>query len=129
MENEAYILPRLFNVNDFNQIIDGEIVGLPANDVSMNSKKPYQELKSMKTKAPTRVSVEEAMYIKDLYKWLQAQGKFKETTLPFHQVFGFGTTTDKESNVASGAYYLSLDKNGGIQYFENVPISQMKTGA
>ncbi|OZI12919.1 hypothetical protein CEW92_04070 [Bacillaceae bacterium SAS-127] len=121
-EYELYILPRIFNVNTFNRLIDDEIVGLPAYDVSMNAKKPFFELKTMKTTVPTRTALEEAISIKQLYQWLQRQGKFKEITLPFHEIFGSGTGDEKARNVAKGAYYLSLDKNGSIQYFDNTPF-------
>lgn len=123
-EYKIYILSRIFNVNDYNELVDGEIIGLPLYDVSMNAKKPYLELKTMKTKVPTRVTLKEAVTIKDLYQWLQNQGKFKEIILPFHELFGTGTGNEKKRNVAKGAYYLSLDKNGGIQYFDNTPFQQ-----
>lgn len=121
-EYEAYLLPRIFNVNEFNQLVDGKIVGLPAYDVSMNAKKPFFELKTMKTKVPTRVSVEDALIIKDFYRWLQKQGKFKELMLPFHQLFGPGTGKEYERDVAKGAYHISLDKSGGIAHYENTPF-------
>lgn len=121
-EYKLYVLPRIFNVNDFNQLVDGEIVGLPAYDVSMNSKKPFFELKTMKTKVPTRISVEEALYVKYLYQWLNKQGKFIELMLPFHELFGPGTGDQKGKDVANGAFYLSLDKNGSVEYFDNIPF-------
>lgn len=122
-EYEIYTLPRIFNVNEFNELLNNEIVGLPAYDVSMNAKKPFFEMKTRKTEVPTRVSVKEALRIKDFYQWLQQKGKFKEITLPFHEPFGPGTgKKGTAKSVAKGAYYLSLDKNGSIQYFENVPF-------
>lgn len=121
-EYEAYVLPRIYNVNDYNQLVEGEIVGLPAYDVSMNSKKPFFELKTTKAKVPTMTSLEDALTIKNFYQWLQKQGKFKELTLPFHELFGPGTSSERARNVAKGAYYLSLDKNGSIQYFDNTPF-------
>ncbi|WP_062197368.1 hypothetical protein [Massilibacterium senegalense] len=122
-EYEIYVLPRIFNVNEFNELLNNKIVGLPAYDVSMNAKKPFFEMKTRKTEVPTRVSLEEALRIKDFYQWLQQRGKFKEITLPFHEPFGPGTGKKVSAkSVAKGAYYLSLDKNGSIQYFENVPF-------
>lgn len=121
-EYEIYILSRIFNVNDYNELIEGEIMGLPAYDVSMNSKKPFFEYKTMKIKVPTRTSLEEAIYIKDFYNWLNKQGKFKEIYLPFHEPFGSGTGNEKAKDVAKGAYHISLDSNGSIQYFDNVPF-------
>lgn len=40
-ESMRYIIPNIYNNNDFNQSIDGEIYGLPNNNMGMNTKKPY----------------------------------------------------------------------------------------
>lgn len=124
-EYELYILPRIFNVNDYNEIIDDEIVGLPAYDVSMNTKKPFFELKTMKTKVPTRVTLPEALHIKDLYKWLERQGKFKVQVRSFHDLFGPEEGTSRL--LAKGAYHFRIDGSGSIDYFDNVPFKQDET--
>lgn len=121
-EYELYVLPRIFNVNAYNQIIHGEIVGLPACDVSMNSKMPFLELKTMKTKVPTRVTISEALCIKDLYKWLEKQGKYKNNILSFNELFGPAKETSRL--LAQGAYHLRVDGRGSIDYFDNVPFNQ-----
>nr|WP_017554264.1 hypothetical protein [Heyndrickxia coagulans] len=123
-EYQIYVLPRIFNVNDYNQLSHGKILGLPAYDVSMNAKKPYLELKSMKAKVPTRVTVEEALVIKDLSKWLEQQGKFKEHILPGSNPFAI----DRERRLRRdpGSIHLRVDKNGSIEYFEQVPFKNRK---
>lgn len=40
-EGMRYIIPNLFNSNDFNLEIDGKTYGLPNDNMGMNSKKPY----------------------------------------------------------------------------------------
>jgi CRISPR-associated protein Csh1 len=119
-EYQIYVLPRIFNVNDYNQLNHGKILGLPAYDVNMNAKKPFLELKSMKAKVPTRVTVEEALVIKDLSKWLEQQGKFKEYILPGSNPFAI----DRERWLRRdpGSIHMRLDKNGSIEYFEQVPF-------
>lgn len=127
-ENDLYLLPRIFNANSYNELLQNNIIGLPAYDVSMNAKKPFLEMKTRKTDVPTRVTLEEAHVMKDFYQWLQRQGKFREIDLPFHELFGPGSgQTEKSRDVAKGAYYLSLDKNGSIDYYENVPFSPNET--
>ncbi len=122
-EYDIYVLPRIFNVNMYNEILEDEIVGLPAYDISMNSKKPFYEMKTRKDVVPTRVSLEEALMISNLRQWLIKKGKFKENKLPFEQPFGLGTEKkEKGKSAVGGAYYLSLDKNGSIDDFDNVPF-------
>ncbi len=38
-EGLRYLLPNLYNSNDFNRKQDGKILGLPNNNMGMNSKK------------------------------------------------------------------------------------------
>lgn len=121
-EYQLYVLPRIFNVNTYNQIVAGEIIGLPACDVSMNAKMPFLELKTMKTKVPTRVTIAEALHIKDLYKWLEKQGKYKNQILAFNALFGPQKETSR--SLARGAYHLRVDGRGSIDYFDNVPFKQ-----
>lgn len=40
-ESKRYLLPNIYNNNDFNQVADGRIYGLPNDNMGMNSKKPY----------------------------------------------------------------------------------------
>lgn len=115
-EYQLYVIPRIFNVNSFNVVIDNRIYGLPAYDVSMNSKKPFLELKTMQTKVPTRVSLEEAVVIKNLYKWLESRGKMREKVLSMQSPFS-PVGDDNE-----GAFHIRLDSSGQIDYFENVPF-------
>ncbi|TCS94954.1 hypothetical protein [Hazenella coriacea] len=123
-EYDIYVLPRIFNVNTFNELLYGEIVGLPAYDISMNSKKPFFEMKTRKTPVPTRVTLEEALMIKNFSQWLLQKGKFQEITIPFHEPFGPGTSSGTTArSVAKGAYYLTLDKNGSIDEFDHVPFN------
>ncbi|MGR6835978.1 hypothetical protein [Syntrophomonas erecta] len=115
-EYQLYMIPRIFNINDFNVIKGDRIYGLPAYDVSMNSKKPFLELKTMRTKVPTRVSLEEAVLIKNFYKWLESKGKMSEKVLSMHSPFSpVGDDND-------GAFHIRLDSSGQIDYFENVPF-------
>ncbi|MCJ7840941.1 hypothetical protein MUB24_08500 [Lederbergia sp. NSJ-179] len=122
-EYDIYVLPRIFNVNTYNELLEDEIVGLPAYDISMNSKKPFYEMKTRKDVVPTRVSLEEALMMTNLRQWLLKKGKFKEIKLSFEQPFGPGTEKkEKKKNIANGAYYLALDKNGSIDDYDNVPF-------
>ncbi|MBS7530263.1 hypothetical protein IC619_007130 [Hazenella sp. IB182353] len=122
LEYQAYLFPNIFNVNDYNAVVDDTLLGLPSTDVNMNAKKPFLELKTMKTKVPTRVSLTEAVAGQEMYQWLQNKGKFKEIRLPTHDPFDGQIAHESKRRVAEGAYYLSLDKNGSVDYFDHVPF-------
>jgi CRISPR-associated protein Csh1 len=75
-EYSRYVIPKIFNKNDFNEIVDNEIFGLSNSNMGTNSKKPFLELKSMKCKVPYRITVEEALLLKIFFDWLNFQSQF-----------------------------------------------------
>ncbi|MTT31378.1 hypothetical protein GMB86_05010 [Terrilactibacillus sp. BCM23-1] len=117
LENQLYLIPRIFTVNQFSAIDGSNIVGLPSGDITVNSKKPFLKLKTMQAEVPLRISVNEAIARKDLYKWLESQGKFKVQMYPYNKLFKFNDD-DKE-----GMYHLTLDADTSVVYFENVPFN------
>lgn len=121
-ESQVYTISKIFNVNYYNLFIDGEILGLPSNDITTNTKKPYLLLKTMQTNAPYRANVGEVQSTKNLFEWLVMQGKFKEIKLDYDFKFN-GTDSHKK-----GEYYLSihLNKNAEIDEFDNIPFSAAK---
>ncbi|MBW9158406.1 hypothetical protein [Clostridium tagluense] len=122
MESQVYTIPRIFNVNDYNLFIDGKILGLPSNNITTNTKKPYLLLKTMQTNAPYRVKVGEVQNAKNFFEWLAIQGKFKEIKLDYNYKFN-GTDSHK-----NGKSYLSihLNKKSEIDEFDNIPFSGSK---
>lgn len=40
-EGTRYIIPNIYNNNDYNVVINDEIIGLPNNNMGMNTKKPF----------------------------------------------------------------------------------------
>lgn len=69
-ESEKYIIPNLYNSNDFNIKINGYIYGLPNDNMGLNSKKPYLENKSRKTKVPYLINQDDVMIQKKLFDYL-----------------------------------------------------------
>ena len=52
IESERYLIPNIYNNNNFNMEFEKGIVGLPNDNMGMNSKKPYLENKTRKVKVP-----------------------------------------------------------------------------
>ena len=75
-EYNKYLIPRIFNKNDFNEIIHNKIFGLSNSNMGMNSKKPFLELKSMKCRVPYRITIKNALFLKIFFDWLNFQSQF-----------------------------------------------------
>lgn len=120
LENEIYMIPRIFNVNDYNLFIDDEIYGLPANNITTNSKKPYLILKTMQCNAPFRLKTNDVRYSKNYFEWLNTQGKFKEIKLDYNHEFD-GTELHKRNN---SYYSIHLNKNSEIDEYDNIPFDK-----
>ncbi|WP_246772747.1 hypothetical protein [Paenibacillus polymyxa] len=86
----------------------------------MNSKKPYLEHKTMRVGAPVRLSLEEALLVKEASEWLLSQPKFRMNK------FGYHTDFSKNSEKIAEGYFLVYmeGKDNEVQDFENVPFSK-----
>lgn len=69
-EGKRYLIPNIYNSNDFNEKIDDNLYGLPNNNMNLNAKKPYLENKSRKTKVPYLVDKDEILIQKLFFDYL-----------------------------------------------------------
>lgn len=113
-----YTIPKIYNSNDYNQFVNSEMTGLPGFNISMNSKKPYLEHKSMRTIVPVRISLDEAVQLKQATEWLLSQDKYVTNKFTYETSFSFANTDAPE-----GAYHIYVDgKENEVLSFENVPF-------
>lgn len=78
-EGERYLIPNLFNKNDYNQKIGEEIFGVPNNNMQMNAKKPFLEYKDRLQKVPMLESTAQVLDKKLFFDYLlncAANGKY-----------------------------------------------------
>lgn len=68
-EGKRYLMPNIYNNNDFNIKSEDLIMGLPNNNMGLNAKKPYLENKTRKTKIPYLIDLEEALLQKKLFDY------------------------------------------------------------
>lgn len=115
-----YTIPKIFNSNDYNQMVDGVLTGLPGFNISMNSKKPFLEHKTMRVGAPIRFSLEEALLVKEATEWLISQPKFRMNKFSYYTDF-----SKNFSGVAEGNFFVYVEgKDNEVQDYENVPFSK-----
>lgn len=69
-EGKRYLLPNIFNKNDFNVEVDGEIWGLPNDNLNMNGKKPFLGHLSRNEKVPCLISQEDALLRSQFFDYL-----------------------------------------------------------
>ncbi len=69
-EGKRYLLPNIFNSNDFNVEVNGEIWGLPNDNLNMNGKKPFLGHLSRNEKVPCLISQEDALLRSQFFDYL-----------------------------------------------------------
>lgn len=119
-EADLYTVPKIFNSNDYNQLVAGELVGLPGFDMAMNSKKPFLEHKTMRTLVPDRVPIKETLLARQMTDWLAA-------SKPVYTVNRIGYTSGFIPPTGmlppEGAFHVYVDgKYNEVYGFENVPF-------
>lgn len=72
-EGRRYLIPNIYNNNDFNIETDNGILGLPNNNMGMNSKKPFLENKSRKVKVPYLLNQEQVVLQNQIFDYLYSQ--------------------------------------------------------
>lgn len=115
-----YTIPKIYNSNDYNQVVNEELIGLPSFDMTMNSKKPYMEHRTMRIEAPDRVPIKQAMLAKETAEWL-AVARPKYSTNKFGYESGFVTLAG--ISTIEGTLHVYMDgKDNELHGFENVPF-------
>lgn len=124
-EYVLYTIPKIFNSNDYNQLVVAELVGLPNIDMTMNSKKPFLEHKTMRSQAPERVTLQQAMLAKQTTEWLAA-AKPSYVTNKIGYESGFIPPTGHLP--PEGTFHVYMDgKYNELYGFENVPFPPTTT--
>lgn len=82
-ENERYVIPNIYNNNDYNLKIADEIWGLPSNNMGLNAKKPFLENKTRKTAPPYLVSMEDVIWQNRFFDYLYGQASIGNVNIYF----------------------------------------------
>ena len=69
-ESKRYLIPNIFNSNDFNVNFEEKIYGLPNDNMNLNAKKPYLENKSRKYSVPYLIDSEEVLLQRKFFDYL-----------------------------------------------------------
>lgn len=114
IESQRYVIPNIYNNNDFNEMDQGEIVGLPNNNMGMNSKKPYLENKTRKIKVPYLLNQDKALLQAKFFDYLMGEVSQKRVNIYIdndEENPSIHSYTDmEEPNSLDSGYYLRCRK-------------------
>ncbi|MFT3983431.1 MAG: type I-B CRISPR-associated protein Cas8b/Csh1 [Lachnospiraceae bacterium] len=113
-ENKRYLIPNIYNNNEFNEEEDGEIIGLPSNNMGMNSKKPFLENKSRKERVPHLLKQQGAMIQSKMFDYFMGEVSKGRTHLYIDNDVNrpgmlFYSNTEEPQFLESG-YYIRFQK-------------------
>lgn len=113
-ENERYLIPNIYNSNDFNEEEEEGIKGLPNNNMGMNSKKPFLENKTRKVKVPYLLNQEDVLLQAKFFDYLMGQVSQGRTNIYIDtdeeepEIRSYSDTEEPGSML--GGYYLKCRK-------------------
>lgn len=116
-EGNRYLIPNIYNSNQYNVIVKGKTYGLPDNNQGMNAKKPFLSIKTRKSAAPYLLEKEDAILQKQFFDYL----------MNFAAVGEFNIYVDQEKKKFSGCkndgypieplsgFYLRIQKGKEVE--------------
>ena len=122
-EEQRYLMTKIYNKNDYNIEIDGQILGLPNDNLALNSKKPYMEHKTRKKTVPYLLSPQSAAVQRMFFDYLMNEANKGNTNLFFdnsvlHSKYNkSGITALKNGEFIEGdfsGYFLQIQKGKEI---------------
>lgn len=122
-EEQRYLMTKIYNKNDYNIEIDGQILGLPNDNLALNSKKPYMEHKTRKKTVPYLLTPQSAAVQRMFFAYLMNEANKGNTNLFFdNSVFDSkynknGITALKNGEFIEGdfsGFFLQIQKGKEI---------------
>lgn len=109
-ESEKYILTNIYNSADYNTLINGELYGVPNNNMGLNSKKPFLEQKTRKNTSPILLNQDEVLLQKKFFDYLNNMATKGFVNLYFGEQ-GIEPYTNQDSPEADfSGYFLRIQK-------------------
>lgn len=121
-EGKRYLVPNIYNNNDFNVKIGEEINGLPNDNMGLNAKKPYLENKTRKAKVPYLINQDEVIYQKKFFDYLMNQASAGKTNIYLGEKFHTLKNGETVEEDFSGMYFrIKKGKEVEIHDFDIIP--------
>lgn len=126
-ESKRYMIPNIFNNNDYNVKIGKGIWGLPSNNMGLNAKKPFLENKTRKTVTPYLVDLDEIVWQNRFFDYLYGQASIGKVNIYFdfdkQKIRAIADKGDDPDHIESGLY-LRIRKGKEVEILDsNVVIA------
>lgn len=125
-EGNRYLLPNIYNSNDFNVMVEDQLLGLPNNNMGMNSKKPYLANKTRKSSVPYLVTQKEALVQTKFFDFLMELASKGQTNVYVdfdgNKIRGIAYGEARDFSIESG-YFLRVKKGKVLEVLEGDTIS------
>ncbi len=111
-EGRRYLLPNIYNSNDYNIEIENTVYGLPDNNLGMNAKKPFLSIKSRKYPASYLLDGEQVLLQKKFFDYLMnlVSAGFYHIYIDTSQKKITGCRTGEVPEAVESGYYLRIRK-------------------
>lgn len=109
-ESEKYILTNIYNSADYNTLINGELFGVPNNNMGLNAKKPFLEQKSRKNSSPILLNQEEVLLQKKFFDYLNNMATKGFVNLYFSEKGILGLNNQEIPKIDFSGYFLRIQK-------------------
>lgn len=127
-EEQRYVMTKIFNKNDYNLELEEKILGLPNDNLGLNSKKPYMENKTRRVPVSYLITPEEAVLQRKFFDYLMNKANAGETDLYFDTTKKRITAQKKGemfSSVFTG-YFLQVQKGKEVEIHHQDTIVDYK---
>lgn len=119
-EENRYMLPHIYNSNDYNVEVNGEILGIPDNNYGMNAKKPFLSIKTRKNPAGYLLNSKDVLLQKQFFDYLMNLASVGKNNVYIDTVDNeINYYSDKEEHknneIVQSGYYLRLKKGKELE--------------
>lgn len=127
-EEQRYVMTKIFNKNDYNLELEEKILGLPNDNLGLNSKKPYMENKTRRVTVPYLITPEEAVIQRKFFDYLMNKANAGETDLYFDTTKKKITAQKKGEMYRSDftGYFLQVQKGKEVEIHHQDTIVDYK---
>ncbi len=116
-EGNRYLIPNIYNSNQYNIVVKGETLGLPDNNQGMNAKKPFLSIKTRKSVAPYLLNKDDVLLQKQFFDYLMSFamiGKFNVyVDMEKKEIKGYRNDGYPERPISG--FYLRIQKGKEVE--------------
>lgn len=110
-EYNRYLVPKIYNSNDYNVYIDDMLYGLPGDNMQLNSKKPSLKQMTRKNYCPILLTLEDTLLQYKFFNYLTALSSKGENVLYINDEGFYTYDQIKEKRHSFNGYLLRLKRD------------------